>query len=89
MSNTQDYNKTSGISEVVQQQMDQGVDPAAASAMEYANYLSGQRTEGYGASAIHLNALLPDTPSFVITASQLLVPAARLTCLRVHVCKRA
>ena len=47
----QDYNTTSGVSEVVQQQMDQGVDAAAASAMEYANYLSGQRTEGYGATA--------------------------------------
>eukprot|EP01044_Picomonas_judraskeda_P008208 COSAG03_NODE_924_length_5294_cov_5.101636_2_plen_124_part_00 len=47
----QDYNTTSGISETVQQQMDQGVDPAAASAMEYANYLSGQRSEGYGATA--------------------------------------
>ena len=47
----QDYNKTSGISETVQRQMDQGVDPAAASALEYANYLSGQRNEGYGATA--------------------------------------
>ena len=47
----QDYNTTSGVSEAVQQQMDQGVDAAAASAMEYANYLSGQRTEGYGATA--------------------------------------
>ena len=46
----QDYNTTSGVSESVQKQMDQGVDAAAASAMEYANYLSGQRTEGYGAN---------------------------------------
>lgn len=47
----QDYNTTSGVSESVQKQMDQGVDAAAASAMEYANYLSGQRTEGYRANA--------------------------------------
>lgn len=46
-----DYNTTAGVSEVVQKQMDAGMDAAAASAMEYADYLSGQREEGYATQA--------------------------------------
>ena len=51
-SSAKDYNTTAGVSEAVQKQMDQGVDAAAASAMEYANYLSGQRSEGYGSTVL-------------------------------------
>ena len=40
------HNTTAGVSETVQAQMDAGVSAAEAAAMEYANYVTSQRTEG-------------------------------------------